>query len=472
MLATHTYLRIIINTTYLKSMNSIWKFFSSVKLAITTLCILAFTSIFGTIIPQGNNFDWYVNYFSERGLVGFNISNDTGYKIALIIDILDIPDMYTSWWFLSLLAILSINLIVCSIDRFPLVLRQINTDNLSYSINKLLKMGNRRDWGSIPGTIPSTQDTLVNILKKNGWKSNLRQSEHTTIFCQKGPWSRTGVYVVHLSILVIFLGASVGSLLGFKGSVMIPETKQTDTIYSTADSSPIDLGFIIRCDSFVLDFYENGMPKTYKSALTILENDSAVMQKDIEVNRPLTYKGITFYQASYEEYQDFVLTIDNLSTNSTTKLLTPFQEKQTWTEEAVSFGVINAESFNNHLARIKIWFSNNKDEPVTFWTDPDTATTIKVGDTEYSIHVKQMYATGLQVAKDPGVWLVYLGCFLMLVGLYVAFFMSHKRIWVTLKKDGSTVKVVLYGTSNKNRIGFDATFDKLADKIDTALSKQ
>ena len=452
-------------------MNSIWKFFSSVKLAITTLCILALTSIIGTIIPQGNNFDWYVNYFSEGGLLGLSVSNDTGYKIALICDLLDIPDMYTSWWFLSLLTLLSINLIVCSIDRFPSVLKQINADNLSFSVNKLLKMGKCKEWQSIPGTIPATQDTLVNILKKNGWKSNVRQTDHTTIFCQKSAWSRTGVYLVHLSILVIFLGALVGSLFGFKGSVMIPETKQTSAIYSTTDSSPIELGFVIRCDSFILDYYDNGMPKTYKSALTVLENDSIVIQKDIEVNNPLTYKGITFYQASYEAYQDFVLTIDNLSTQSTKKILTPFQEKQTWAEEAVSFGVINAESFNNHLARIKIWFSNNTDEPVTFWADPDTTTTIKVGDTEYSIHVKQMYATGLQVAKDPGVWLVYLGCFLMLLGLYVAFFMSHKRIWVTLIKDGSTVKVTLYGTSNKNRIGFDTTFDKLADKIDTTLSK-
>lgn len=452
-------------------MNSIWKFFSSVKLAITTLCILAFTSIFGTIIPQGNNFDWYVNYFSERGLMGVSISTDTAHKVALISDILDIPDMYTSWWFLSLLALLSINLIVCSIDRFPLVLKQIKADNLSFSINKLLKMGNHKEWLAVAGTIPETQDTLVNILQKSGWQSSSRQSGHSTIFCQKGAWSRIGVYIVHLSILIIFLGALVGSLFGFKGSVMIPETKQTDAIYSTADSSPIDLGFVIRCDSFVLDFYDNGMPRTYKSSLTVLENDAVIIQKNIEVNKPLTYKGITFYQASYEAYQDFVLTIDNLSTQSTKKLLTPFREQQTWAEEAVSFGVINAESFNDNLARVKIWFSNNKDEPVTFWTDPDTTTTIKVGDTEYSIHVKQMYATGLQVAKDPGVWLVYLGCFLMLVGLYVAFFMSHKRIWVTLIKDGSTVKVTLYGTSNKNRIGFDATFDKLADKIDTTLSK-
>ena len=35
--------------------------------------------------------------------------------------------------------------------------------------------------------------------------------------------------------------------------------------------------------------------------------------------------------------------------------------------------------------------------------------------------------TGLQVRKDPGVWVVYLGFIVMSIGLYIAFFMSHKK---------------------------------------------
>ncbi len=86
-------------------LTQIWDFFSSVKLAIFTLCTLAATSIIGTLIPQGESAAFYVNNF--------------GPKTAHFFQILDIPNMYYSWWFLGLLGLLSTNLIICSLDRFP-----------------------------------------------------------------------------------------------------------------------------------------------------------------------------------------------------------------------------------------------------------------------------------------------------------------------------------------------------------------
>ena len=55
------------------------------------------------------------------------------------------------------------------------------------------------------------------------------------------------------------------------------------------------------------------------------------------------------------------------------------------------------------------------------------------------------------MAKDPGVWLVYLGSGLMLFGLFVAFFMSHRRIWVLVESKKETTVVHIYGNANKNQ---------------------
>ena len=72
----------------------------------------------------------------------------------------------------------------------------------------------------------------------------------------------------------------------------------------------------------------------------------------------------------------------------------------------------------------------------------------------------RMY-TGLQVAKDPGVEIVWLGCALMVIGLYIAFFMSHKRIWVVVTKGHAR----MYGNASKNQAAFGMQFDDLADKL-------
>ncbi len=435
----------------MKTNNSIWKFFASVKLALFTLCILAGTSIIGTIIPQKQPFNQYVQTY--------------GAKTAQFFKILDIPDMYNSWWFLGLLGLLSANLIICSIDRFPNVWKQITADNLAHPLSRIQKMGNNSTWSTNPPVTDAVRK-VQSSLQNNGWKSTSREVEDGTLhFGQKGAWSRTGVYIVHTSILVIFIGAIIGTLTGFKGSVMIPELQSTSTIYPFDNSAPINLGFEVRCDTFGIDFYSNGMPKEYRSDLTVLENGKEVLRKSIEVNSPLTYKGITFFQSSYEGYKDFVLKISNQGDGLEKNFIASFQQQLQWPEEGLRFGVINAETMRDRVVRAKIWFTDGKGSPSIFWMDTDNEVTVKREGKEYLFSAKQMYATGLQVAKDPGVWFVYVGCGLMLIGLYFAFFLSHQRIWFFVSQKETETTLLLAGSTNKNKSAFEKVFSELADAL-------
>jgi cytochrome c biogenesis protein len=74
--------------------------------------------------------------------------------------------------------------------------------------------------------------------------------------------------------------------------------------------------------------------------------------------------------------------------------------------------------------------------------------------------------TGLQVAKDPGVWTVWLGCALMVLGIYGAFLMSHRRIWIRLQNGTVTIG----GNANKNQGVFERDFEHLAHKLRKQLS--
>ncbi len=82
-------------------------------------------------------------------------------------------------------------------------------------------------------------------------------------------------------------------------------------------------------------------------------------------------------------------------------------------------------------------------------------------------NVEQYYYTGLQVNKDPGVWVVWLGCIMMILGLYVAFFMSHRRLWLRLapdEKHPERLQLVLVGNANKNQPAFETEFQELVAK--------
>ncbi len=430
--------------------NSLWQFFSSVKLALAILFLIAVTSIIGTLIPQKESLEFYVNMY--------------GPQLAQIFTILDIPDMYNSWWFLALLFLLSFNLVICSIDRFPGVWKQVTSDGLAVPAERIEKMSTRLNWIS-EAALPEARERLSEKLRSKGFKPGLReQGEAALIFAQKGHWTRTGVYIVHASILVIFLGAIIGYLGGFKGSVMVPETAERDQVFLFGGKGAKKLDFAIRCNNFRIEFYPNGMPKEYTSSLTVIEDGAEVMTKVIEVNDPLTYKGITFYQSSYEPYQDFVVSVTSPSGAGKT-FIVPFQQQESWEDENLTFGIINARVLGQSIVSSKLWFSDGEGDPASLWIDDGEEISLDRQQGTYRVSAKQMYATGLQVAKDPGVWWVYIGCGMMLFGLYVAFFMSHRRIWLLLRPENGTTRVIMSGSANKNRAGFERTFEDLGNSL-------
>ena len=73
--------------------------------------------------------------------------------------------------------------------------------------------------------------------------------------------------------------------------------------------------------------------------------------------------------------------------------------------------------------------------------------------------------TGLQVVHDPGVWLIWVACTVMVIGIYFAFFVSHRRVWVRLREEGGATAVTLAGNANKNRESFAEAFGKLGDRV-------
>jgi cytochrome c biogenesis protein len=430
---------------------SIWDFFASVKLALTTLFTISLASIIGTVIPQKEALPWYAQKY--------------GPQTAQFIDLFDLHDMYGSLWFKALLGLLSANLIICSLDRFPAIWKQVKTDNLEMPVKRLMSMRRSASW-EVARPAPVIVEDLSRLLPQRGWRISRRETEDgNLLFSQKAAWTRLGVFIVHISILIILIGSLLGSIFGYKGSLSIVEGTSEGKIQTYGGTASPDLGFEVRCDAFNIAFYQNGMPKEYRSDLTILEKGREILHKSIKVNSPLTYKGITFYQASYEGYRDFIITLTDTESGESRQFMAPFQKKMEWQEKNLHFGVINAEVNGERIARMKIWFSDKSGEPSVFWVDSGTQSKVERKGKNYLLSAKQMYATGIQVAKDPGVWLVYIGFALLLSGLFAVFFLSHRKIWIFVCEKNGTTHIHLAGSTNKNKSGFDKVFSRLAESI-------
>lgn len=441
--------------------NPIVEFFSSVRFALLIISLLVVTSIVGTILPQGQPLGFYIGKYGQAN--------------AIIMEILGLSNTYSSIWFKFLLLILCLNLIVCSLARIPQVLNFIKKDNLSADISKLMRSkykllltsnGDKQRIGAV----------IHGVLEQKKWKVQSRSNTgFLLIFAEKSAWSRLGAYLVHVSVLVIFLGALIGSIFGFKAFVMLPEGEVTSEIYQRNDEqTKIPLPFSLRCDGFDIEYYQNDMPKEYRSDLVILENNKEVMRRQITVNNPLNYAGLTFYQSSYEpigdqytvEFTKKIISKENKKTRiSRQNLYVESREKKEWKDKQVSFEIVETGADGHGHGPYTIWFDDELGAPVQLVAEDKKHVTINRADASYTFMIKQRYATGLQVVKDPGVWLVYMGFGLMLFGLYVAFFMSHRRLWISVQETGSTLTIILSGSSNKNQTGFSKTLEDIATDL-------
>ena len=158
-----------------------------------------------------------------------------------------------------------------------------------------------------------------------------------------------------------------------------------------------------------------------------------------------------------------MIKVTNKASGDTKTAIVPFQGQGEWPQEGLTFGVINADMMGQSVSRLKIWFSDSKGAPSVLWLKDGESVIVAREGGKYLLSTKQIYATGLQVCKDPGVWVVYIGCGLMLLGLVIAFFMSHKRIWLFLKEEECGTSILFTGSANKNRVGFEKIFNDLAE---------
>ncbi len=435
--------------------NSIWKLFSSVRIALLIISLISATSILGTIFPQGEQFSFYVERY--------------GSQFAMILEILNINDMYYSYWFRALLVLLCINLIVCTYTRLPAVFKILRQDNFDKK---------KKNWANQQSII------LHSIAEKNIAVQNVAETLKKTkktfhskeigddhlFFYETGKWSRLGAYIVHLSILVIVSGAIAGNYFGFKAFVMLPEGQSTKTVYDQNNSDPIPLPFKLFCENFNVEYYENGTPREYKSNLIVFEGTEEAVKKNITVNNPLNHKGITFYQASYQpiksEYTIDISRQSKLDQNSINgKIFSKPNREEVWKEGGANFEIVASSSDGHGHGPYKIKFDDTDNKPIYFSAQDNSPYTFDRNSASYSFTINQRYATGLQVAKDPGVWLVYLGSVLMLLGLYAAFFMSHQRIWVVVENEKTKTVVHIYGSTNKNKLQNNKTKETIASVL-------
>ena len=441
---------------------SLFDTLSSVTLAISLLILLAVTSVFGTVILQKGNPDQYLMEYGP-GLYKF-------------FHFLALDDMYRSWWFLTILILLLSNITTCSIKRFPRAWR-LMTQSPKVLDDALFRRMKHR--GSVRrGVDPerAIEEARAVIQDHYGKVGETREDDSVTLYVEKGWYGRLGAYIVHLSILILAVGAVYGGTMGFKGFVAIVEGTAVDRVPLRGKNKAVKLPFTVQCDNFEVQYYpESQQPKDYFSDLTVFRNGQIEQKKRIEVNHPLIVDGIYFYQSSYGVDRGSTVTLQVLDPAG--KVAGP----EITVAAGQRFNVMGdpstyqvEELIPNIMAgrpgvKVAQFLGNTRRDFYLLEAVPDRdrARRAPVYLSIKNTNIREY--TGLQVAWDPGVPVIWLACIVMMLGLYIAFFVAHKRIWLRVDLDKDDTAVLFAGTTNRNPATFEKEFASALADLKEAL---
>ncbi len=414
---------------------------ASVRLTVVLLSIIILISILGTLIPQQQEAREFV-----RRLPGW---------LAKIYVYLEVYDIFRAPWFGGLLGLFSLNLALCTWLRFPRAWRlyraaargdegdPVGDPELVYSVNRPLAEETARVEG---------------FYRKRGYLVSKTEEPHKTrITFSKGAISYLGPYIIHAGLLLIVAGALIGVVFGFKGFVNIREGETVDSFNLLSRPGGMKaLGFSVRCDKFTVEFYETGQPKLFKSDLSILSGDQVIKQVPLLVNHPLEYQGIRFYQASYETEPESAGIIVRKGSQVLSEANVNLGEPLELAEQGLTLEILRLEGNLMDLgpaakiqvsqaARVRqMWLFQyaeeiNRVRPGFLKMSP-LFNTEALAPFSFSLNgMKERYKTGLQVNRDPGSPVVFLGSVFIILGLALTYFYYHRLMLVVLEeKDGET----------------------------------
>ena len=457
----------------------IWQTLSSIKTGVVLIILVVICSAAGTVILQRPMID------------ADDIQRAYSPGMLRFLDTTGLTDVYHTRWYVTLLILVSLSIIAASVQRFPNAWRFFARPYKSPDENFRRVLPTQ---AQIP--VADEEQGLSaaeRAFKHFGLKTErIVRTDSFSLFSERSRISEMAVYIVHASLLLIFLGFIVDSLYGWRGFLMLsPGTASNQVETKNGDIRTIP--FSIRCDGTGEDTYADGSPKKWWSKLAVVDGGREVSAKEIVVNDPLVYHGLRFYQASYGrtgKLDRLILSAVpangakgatqeiSLAMNQTVALDadTSVQLVEFIPDFVVQDGRVYARSNDVTNPAVHLIVTSKKaNTSVNVWF-PEIQGIAENASSPYTFAPKDLKTgvfTGLQVSHEPGQFAVWAGVVLMAIGLTFVFYVVHMRFWVVPVIDArGRTALWIGGTANRNRDAFELRFKHVVEQIQKELQPE
>jgi cytochrome c biogenesis protein len=468
---------------------------SSVRFGVTMLILLAVASMIGMLIMQ-TNVDGFDKYFagltpSQKLLGGW----------------LGFFDIYHSWYFNALLLILSLNIVLASIERFPGAWVYVVRPKLDVVAAWLRKQPVSNTIEMRAESRAALAERIASATRSVGYKPIVTEKGNRTfILAQRGTWNRLGAYAVHVALLTIFFGGFMTAQFGRTGSMWLKpgasSGEMSETVFKIEDAntfrldqSKATLPFQVVCTDIRQELIRKDGPITADNTIDWLteikiKDETGEHKALVHMNRPYDYRGYRFFQASFMNVghaRNIKLRLTpeaggapldvTIARDGSTQL--PDGTKIDYADFQPDFQLQGSEAgtqsgeYNNPAAILNVTTpAGERSRAFAFAQELPSGAPVGRAVAGYKFRLadfeKVPEAHMLSIQRDPGTTIFYVGSGLLFITLSAVFFFSHQRVWVIIEEretDSNNYEVVLGGNTNRNVVALEDRFKRLLQAI-------
>ena len=421
-----------------------FRIFTNLKFAIFILLIIAIASSLGSIIEQDETLEFYkTNYSLTNPSYGF-----INWRIILTFGL---DHIYTTYWFLTLLIILGVSLISCTLTRqFPVL----------NSSKKFLFKKKKNSLLSLPFSIKLKnifflkENILIKLKKMNFYIYQYGD----LIYGYKGLIGRISPILVHISLIVILVGSSWGAFNNFKAQEILPKGEVFHI------QNPIKIGnwtelpnVSTRVNDFWVEYNSNRVQQFYSDLSILNFNGDEIVHQTISVNNPLRYKNLDFYQSDWNLLGIRIKDV-NLNINYELPLFTLKEKSKSWvtwiTNENKQIETLIFDQLQN---RFTVYDQQGRFLKNLFVDDYIT---------ENLIITEIIPATGLQIKYDPSIGLIYFGFGLLMLTAFLSY-LPYTQVWLINDNQNTWIG----SNTNRGKIKLEIEFENLVRSIEQKFAE-
>ena len=434
---------------------------ADLRLAIGLLLLIAVASGIGTAIPQKESLEFYHQRYDDAPWLGW-------LKAAGILR-LQLDHVYSSGWFLTLLALLGLALILCSWRRqWPAL--QASLRWIDYTTPRQLSKLALAETLTHPRT--DGLAVLGQRLRERGWSV---RSQEGRLAARKGVLGRVGPLLVHAGMVVLMVGSAWGALAGQRLEQFLAPGRELELLDRQGRPQ-----VTLALDDFSISRDPAGRPEQFTSRLRLIPpaapgpapdppteapapSSTITQQAEISVNHPLRYRGMTLYQA------DWTLAAIQIQLGRSPVLELPLQRFPQLGEQV--WGLL-LPTRPDGSQPVLLTLTSEVGPVEVFAADGSSLALLQPGGEPVEVQglpirvAGVLPASGILLKRDPGVPLVYSGFAIALLGGGLSL-VATRQLWAVEEQRDGGRRLHAAGLCNRNLTAFARELPTLLAGIET-----